>query len=170
VRLSALIIVATLIALPAAGDDGFELNLDALPLAVVGGSEAATSQGVDRLSLDGERSMANNSSHDLVYRSAATPRTHQEFRLALWNSPMGRLHYERAAAESMLGREGLVGGGRLAGLGLATAALGGGDPSGLQLLFTGESWKSLSPADRAQAGLQASFAAALLYFIADSAN
>ena len=169
-RLAALIIVATLIALPAAGDDGFELNLDALPLAVVGGSEATMSGGADRLSLEAERSGGGNSSHDLVYRSAATPRTNQELRLALWNSPMGRLHYERTAAESMLGREGLVGGGRLAGLGMGTAALGDGDPGGLQLLVTGEPWKSLSPADRARAGLQASFAAALLYFMADKVN
>jgi hypothetical protein len=171
VRIAALTLAVSLISLPTVAEDGFGLNLDALPIAVAKGTDVATPQGTERLSLDAKRSMGSSpSTHDLVYRSAATPRTNQELRLALWGSPMGRLHYERAAAESMLGREGLVGGGRMASLGMATAALGDGDPGGLQLLVTGESWKSLSPADRAQAGLQASFAAALLYFMADSVN
>lgn len=169
-RIAALILTVSLIALPTVAEDGFGLNLDELPIAVAEGTDVATPQGTERLSLDSGGPVGRTSSLEMVYRSAAAPRTNQELRLALWGSPMGRLHYERAAAESMLGREGLVGGGRMAGLGMATAALGDGDPGGLQLLVTGESWKSLSPTDRAQAGLQASFAAALLYFMADSVD
>jgi hypothetical protein len=170
VRILALMFVATMVGLSVGADDGFTLNLEGLPIAGGDGPGAAASPRADRVSLDEKRSTGDRSSFDLVYRNAATPRTDRELRLALWNSPMGRLYYERAAAESMLGREGLVGGGRLAGLGLTTAALGDGDPGGLQLLVTGESWKSLSPADRSQAGLQASFAAALFYFMVDGTH
>ena len=169
-RISAVILVATLIGLPCAADDGFQLNLEDLPIAGGQGSAASAPLGVDRLDPVAERSGKDHGPQELVYRSAATPRTNREFRLALWNSPMGRLHYERAAAEAMLGREGLVGGGRLAGLGLAPAALGDGSASGLQMLFTAEGWNSLSPTDMAQAGVQASIAAALLYFMTDGAN
>jgi len=46
-------------------------------------------------------------------------------RLALWNDPLGRVYYNLAAEESMLGRTGLVNGGRALGAGLALTALGG---------------------------------------------
>jgi hypothetical protein len=164
------LLVVTLIGLPSGADDGFTLNLERLPIAGAEGPGAAAPRAADRTSLDTENFVRRDPSHGLVYHSAATPRTRQEYRLALWNSPMGRLHYERAAAAAMLGREGLVGGGRLAGLGLATAALGDGDPSGLQVLLTAEHWHALSPTDMARAGLQASIAAALLYLMTDNAN
>jgi len=163
-------IVAATTALHAVAHEGFELDLDELLVVVAGGSSATTSMGDDRLSLDIEGSMGGSSSHDLVSRSSATPRTIHEYRLALWDSPMARLHYERAAAESMLGREGLVGGGRLLGLGAATTALGDGAPGGLRLLLAGETWKSLSLGEKAEVGLEASFVAALFYFMADSAH
>ena len=47
-------------------------------------------------------------------------------RMALWNDPLGRIYYNLAAEESMLGRTGLVNGGRSLGAGLALTALGGG--------------------------------------------
>jgi hypothetical protein len=169
-RFAALVVFVTLIGLSAGADDGFELNLETLPVAGADGDDTATSQSVDRLSLDMERSIEETDPYNLVYRSAAVPRTDREYRLALWNSPMGRLNYDRAAAESMLGREGLVGGGRLAGLGMATTALGDGDPAGLELLIRSEAWTSLPLGTKVEAGLQASFVAALLYFMADSAN
>jgi len=46
-------------------------------------------------------------------------------RMALWNDPMTRLLYAMAAEESMIGRTGLVNGGRMLGAGLAMTALGG---------------------------------------------
>ncbi len=169
-RIPAPIVVIALLAVPAAAGDGFELHLDALPIARAAEPDAGVQPADGRLSLDAERSIGGAASLELIYRTATVPRTDREYRLALWNSPMARLHYDRATAESMLGREGLVGGGRLAGLGMATTALGDGDPTGLELLIRSEAWTSLPLGTKVEAGLQASFVAALLYFMADSAN
>jgi len=70
-----------------------------------------------------EVELADDSREALVYRAAMTPTSESEFRLALWNSPMGRLYYARAEAEAMLGREGLVHGGHSLGVGVATTAI-----------------------------------------------
>lgn len=169
-RRPALIVVAFLLGVPAGADDGFRLHLETLPIASYPRPDASSQSGHGQLSIDAERSIGGPDSYQLVSHSAATPRTDREYRLALWNSPMGRLYYDRAAAEAMLGREGLVGGGRMLGLGMATVALGDGDPGGLQLLLDGEPWRSLSLAEKAEAGVQASFVAALLYFMVENAH
>ena len=105
--LTALVVTAVL---PAAAQDRFSLGLDALPLepATVLPLDTGDSQGL-------ELEVAAESREALVYRSALTPKSPREFTLALWNAPMGRLYYSRAEAEAMLGREGLVHGGRIEG-------------------------------------------------------
>ena len=162
VFLSILVLVA---ALPAVAQDRFSLGLDTLPLdePLVVIPKAGDPGGLD---LD----MADDRREDLVYRSALTPRSNKEFTLALWNAPMGRLYYSRAEAEAMLGREGLVHGGRMTGFGLATTAIGDGSRSGLSFLASGGSWSELTLGEKFAAGAEASFVAAFLYALASFAN
>lgn len=162
VFLSILVLVA---ALPAAAQDRFSLGLDTLPLdePLVVIPKAGDPGGL-------ELDMADDRREDLVYRSALTPRSNKEFTLALWNAPMGRLYYSRAEAEAMLGREGLVHGGRMTGLGLATTAVGDGSQSGLSFLASGGSWSELTLGEKFAAGAEASFVAAFLYALASFAN
>jgi hypothetical protein len=82
---------------------------------------------------------------------------------------MGRLHYSQAAGDAMLGRQGLVSGGRMQGLGLATSALGDGTPGGLELVMKTK-WSELTFSDKVQAGIEASFLAALVYYMAANAD
>ena len=155
---AALIIVA---ALPATAQDRFSLGLDTLPLdepAVLG------AEGGDPADL--ELDLAEERREALVYRTALTPRSPREFTLSLWNAPMGRLYYSRAEAEAMLGREGLVHGGRMVGLGMAPTAIGDGSHSSLSFLASGGSWSELTLGEKFAAGAEASFVAAILYALA----
>jgi hypothetical protein len=70
----------------------------------------------------------------------------------------------------MLGRQGLVGGGRMLGLNMATTALGDGSRGGLGKLVAGERWHELTVKQKIQAGVEASFLAALLYYMAQYAD
>jgi hypothetical protein len=151
----------------AAAQDGFSLGLQNLPLDEV----AATSEGVALPTAGGLSLEATDDSRDtLVYRTAVTPSSPNEFRLALWASPMGRLHYGRAEAEAMLGREGLVHGGRMIGLGMGTATLGDQSSSSLGFLVRGGSWSELTLGEKFAAGAEASFLAAILYALAEYAD
>jgi len=145
--------------------DRFTLGLEKLPIARESAADKPVGNGP---SFDLRESAATRPDNDLVYIAALKPRTESEFRLTLWNSPMGRLHYDRAAQESMLGRQGLVNGGRMQGLGLATGAIGDGNPGGLQLLMKQKSWKGLTAGGKVKAGVEASFLAAILYFMAEN--
>lgn len=160
--LTALVVTAVL---PAAAQDRFSLGLDSLPLepATVLPLDTGDSQGL-------ELEVAAESREALVYRSALTPKSPREFTLALWNAPMGRLYYSRAEAEAMLGREGLVHGGRMTGIGLAPSAIGDGSRSSLSFLASGGSWSELTLGEKFAAGAEASFVAAFLYALASFAN
>jgi hypothetical protein len=165
-----LVFTLILAAIAACGtaQDRFTLGLEELPIA----TESAASEPLEPVaagrSFDLRESAARKLDNDLVYTAALTPRTESEFRLTLWNSQMGRLHYHRAAQRSLLGREGLVNGGRMEGLGMATGALGDGDPGGLQLLMKQKSWKGLTTGDKVRAGVEASFLAAILYYMSEN--
>jgi hypothetical protein len=163
-----LILIAVAAAVPAIAQDRFTLDLEELPIADKSTASASLPPVEEGLSLGLSDSAGMGPGDDMVYIAALKPRTELEFRAALWASPMGRLHYHRASKEAMLGREGLVNGGRMQGLGMATSAIGDGDPGGLQLLMKQKSWKGLTLGDKVKAGVEASFLAAILYYMAEN--
>lgn len=163
-------VILLAVAVPGAAQDQFALDLEALPIGEASGNAGALPPEKNGLSLDLTESSRFRLDDDMVYIAALKPRTENEFRMTLWSSPMGRLYYDRAAQESMLGREGLVNGARMQGLGLATGAIGDGDPGGLQLLMKQKSWKGLTTGDKVRAGVEASFLAAILYYMAENYN
>jgi hypothetical protein len=84
---------------------------------------------------------------------------------------MGRLYYALAAEQSMLGREGLVNGGRMAGVGLGTAGIGDGDPnSALGLALSRGKWAEMSANEKFQAGVEAGLLGALIAFMVSYAD
>jgi len=83
---------------------------------------------------------------------------------------MGRLYYSRAEAEAMLGREGLVHGGRMMGLGMGTSTLGDQGNSSLGFLAHGGNWSELTLGEKFAAGAEASFLAAIIYALASYAD
>jgi hypothetical protein len=164
------LLVSLMIAVAGAAGERFTLGLEDLPLDGDIGGSTAPGAGQDSLRDHLIVEMVRDRFDDaLVYSSALDPRSEQEFRLALWSSPMGRLYYSQAAEESMLGRQGLVGGGRMQGIGLATGAIGDGDPGGLELIMKTK-WSELSFSDKFQAGIEASIAAALIYYMATASD
>jgi len=166
-RAAALFVIVLVLAVPAAAQEGFTLGLADMPLPV----EAQTVEPTVDASPGGiDLDIADTTREELVYWSAITPRTEKEFTLALWNAPMGRLYYSRAEAESMLGREGLVHGGRMVGLGLATGTIGDQGQSTLGFLAHGGTWSELTLGEKFAAGAEASFLAAILYALASYAD
>ena len=152
--------LAAAAALPAAAGDGFSLGLVdlqiAIPVATGAGAAAADADDLQLELADGRRDA-------LVFQASFTPSSEAEFRLAMWNSPMGRLYYGRAEAEAMLGREGLVHGGHSLGIGVATTAIGDASSSSLGFLLEGGEWSKLTATEKFAAAAQASFVAAILY-------
>ncbi len=73
-------------------------------------------------------------------------------RAELWNAPLGRLYYNLASQQAMLGREGFVNGGQSLGLGMTTLALGDARHRGVQLLLDGTPWGALPPGQGLRAG------------------
>ena len=160
-------ILVALMALPVAAGDGFTLGLAEMDFSAET-EEAGPSRILGALEADEPDPEYNES---LVYQAALIPRSANERTLALWNSDFGRLYYELAAQQSMLGREGLVNGGRMAGLGLATAGIGDSDPNGALGLALGRGkWAEMNANQKLQAGVEASFLAALLYFMVQYAD
>ena len=82
-------------------------------------------------------------------------------RAQLWNAPMGRLYYNFAAQQAMLGREGLVNGGQMLGLGMSNLALGDARHRGVQLLLDGTPWGALTPGQQLRTGFGIASAIAL---------
>jgi len=167
IRNLALVAAMSAIAVAAAAQERFTLGLeDLVPGDDIGSVASRAPEGFG-LSLDLVEA-GHGPADDMVYVAALKPRTELEFRTALWSSPMGRLYYQREQQTSMLGREGLVNGGRMQGLGMATGAIGDGDPGGLQLLMRERSWKALTLGDKVKAGVEASFLGAILYYMAEN--
>jgi len=166
-RHTALLLLVLAVAVPATADDGFSLGLVALPLDALA---AAGEDAVLPATSDMKVELADNSRDALVFRASFTPSSESEYRLALWNSPMGRLYYSRAEAEAMLGREGLVHGGRGLGIGMTTAAIGDASSSSFGFLADGGSWSQLTASEKFAAAAEASFVAAILYGLVELAD
>ena len=166
-RRFAAFLLALAAAATAGAGDGFTLGLEALSLdALAAASEAAVLPAAGDLEVE----VADDSREALVYRAAMTPTSESEFRLALWNSPMGRLYYGRAEAEAMLGREGLVHGGHSLGAGMGTIAVGDTPSTTLGFLVDGTKWTELSTAEKFTVAAEASFVAAILYGLVELAD
>jgi len=166
-RRTAVLLLAVAAAATAAAGDGFSLGLVNLPLeAVTAAVEGKALASGDDLDVE----LVDDSRDALVFRAALTPTSEAEFRLALWNSPMGRLYYSRAEAEAMLGREGLVHGGHSLGVGMATFAVGDTPSTTLGFLVDGTKWTELTTAEKFAAAAEASFVAAILYGLVELAD
>jgi hypothetical protein len=153
-------------AFPAAAGDEFGLGLAEMDFS------AATEPEPAGLApdLEADGGSAGERSESLVYRAAMTPRDPSERTLALWNSDLGRVHWALASEQAMLGREGLVHGGRMVGLGLATTAVGDGNPSGLAFALGRGKWAEMNANQKLQTGVEASIVFALLYFMLANAD
>ena len=163
----AALLLALAAAATAAGGDSFSLGLVDLPLeAAAAAAEQAALPGSDELTVE----LTDDSRDALVFRAALIPSSPSEFRLALWNSPMGRLYYARAEAEAMLGREGLVHGGHSLGVGIATTAIGDYSSSSLGFLADGGKWSQLTAGEKFAAAAEASILAAILYGLVEMAD
>lgn len=166
-RRFAALLLALAAAAAAGADDGFSLGLVALPLdALAAAGEDALLPAADDMKVE----LGDSSRDALVFRASFTPTSEREFRLALWNSPMGRLYYDRAEAEAMLGREGLVHGGHSLGVGMATFAVGDTPSTTLGFLVDGGSWSQLTASEKFAVAAEASFVAAILYGLVELAD
>ena len=159
--------LAAAAALPAAAGDGFSLGLVDLQIAIpVSTGAGAAAADADDLQLE----LADGRRDSLVFQASFTPSSEAEFRLAMWNSPMGRLYYGRAEAEAMLGREGLVHGGHSLGVGMTTFAVGDTPSTTLGFLVDGTKWTELSTTEKFTVAAEASFVAAILYGLVELAD
>lgn len=166
-RRFAALLLALAAALPAAAGDGFSLGLVDLQIAIPVAGDAGEAAGdADDLKLE----LADGRRDALVFQASFTPSSEAEFRLAMWNSPMGRLYYDRAEAEAMLGREGLVHGGHSLGVGMAATAIGDASSSSLGFLIDGGEWSELTASEKFAAAAEASFVAAILYGLVELAD
>ena len=117
--------IVALVALPVAADDAFTLDLADMDFS--GGHTEEKTNGLPVLVGD---EVPPERAEVLAFKAALRPRGAKERAQALWNSDLARVYYALAAEQAMLGREGLVNGGRMAGVGLGTAGIGDGDPNG----------------------------------------
>ena len=161
-----LTLLVALIALPAVADDSFSLGLAEMDFSA---AQPETASAALRAMVAGDE--ATERAEVLAFQAALKPKDPTERTLALWNSEMGRLHYEFAVAHSMLGREGLVNGGRMAGIGLGTVAVGDGNPNGaLGLVLGRQKWVEMNANEKFRAGVEASLLLGIVYALATMAD
>lgn len=139
-RRAAYLLIALVIAVPVTAEEGFTLGLEATAIT----DEAEIAPQKKSVSLQPPARPSAHDDYALVYRTALKPASDKEFTLALWDAPLGRTLYAVAADQAMLGREGLVGGGRMVGLGMSSSALGDGTGGSLGRLMSGARWYELS--------------------------
>jgi hypothetical protein len=118
-------VLVALMALPVAAEDQFSLGLTELDFSAEDATD--TPDGVDALVTD---EVPPERAEMLAFKASLRPRTAKERAQALWNSDLAKVYYSLAAQQAMLGREGLVNGGRMTGVGMGTAGIGDGDPNG----------------------------------------
>ena len=97
-------------------------------------------------------------------------RSEREYRAIFWSDPMARMRYAMAAEQAMLGREGLVHGGHMVGIGLGNAVIGDGSRSGMGMLLDGRAWSEMTGAERARAGFDVALTAGILWALLDGLN
>jgi hypothetical protein len=158
--------IIALLAVPAAADDAFTLDLAEMDFS--GGHVEEKADGLPALVAD---KIPAERAEVLAFQASLHVQSPDERTLALWNSDLGRVHYALAAEQAMLGREGLVNGGRMAGVGLATAGIGDGDPNGALGMALGRGkWAEMNANQKLQAGVEASILGALLAFMVSYAD
>ena len=163
-RAAILALVIALAALPAAADDTDpEGGRFSLGTSLEEAAEAAVPSG---FSLDLEASF-DRPSGGFDTSSLLTVRSDREYRAIFWDDPLGRVRYAMAAEEAMLGRGGLVHGGRMSGVGMSGAVLGDGSRSGIGLLLDGRAWGEMTGAERARAGFDLALTAGILWALVD---
>jgi len=161
-----ILLLVVLVAVPVAADDGFTLGLAEMDFS----AEKTQKLAGDIASLAADEIPAERA-EILAFQASLTHTTGAERTEALWNSDMGRLYYAMAAEQSMLGREGLVNGGRMAGVGLGTAGIGDGDPNGALGMALGRGkWAEMNANQKLQAGVEAGILGALIAFMVSNAN
>lgn len=167
-RLGYVLAVVLLLALPAAAQH----STDGTPEESTPGGDGASSRTIEhadrgehpRFHLDWESELHGELTvfdPDTLFPAP----TSRELRLALWHSPMGRLHYDMTAAEAMLGRDGLVRGGRMLGVGLGSTAFGYQPSSPTERWLSGTRWNQLSRQEKIQIGVEATVAAGVLWAV-----
>ena len=114
-----------LMALTVAAEEEFTLGLAEMDFT--GEESVNTAEGVEVL-VSGE--VPPERAEILAFKAGLRPSSGKERAQALWDSDLARVYYSLAAQQAMLGREGLVNGGRMNGVGLGTAGIGDGDPNG----------------------------------------
>lgn len=160
-------LIVAMMAFPVTADDGFSLGLTEIDFSTKPRNESPN-QDLNDLSLPNDGA---ERAEVLAFQASLQPKSPNERTLALWNSEMGRLHYALAAEQAMLGREGLVNGGRMAGLGMATAGIGDGDPNGALGMALGRGkWAEMNANQKLQASVEASILGALLAFMVSYAD
>jgi hypothetical protein len=161
-----ILFLVALLAVPVAADEGFGLGLVDMDF-----SAKTTDEATDDLTVLATEDIPFERAEVLAFQASLRHTTGAERTEALWNSDMGRLYYVMAAEQSMLGREGLVNGGRMAGVGLGTAGIGDGDPNGALGMALGRGkWAEMNANQRVQAGVEAGILGALIAFMISNAN
>jgi hypothetical protein len=159
-------LVLALAAAPAAADDDFTLGLAEMDL-----SPSSTETASGQLTAMVDDNIPPERAEVLAFQATLRPTSAEERTLALWQSDLARVHSALAAEHAMLGREGLVNGGRMAGVGLATAGIGDGDPnSALGLALGRGTWVEMNANQKLQATVEASILTALLAFMVAAAD
>jgi len=165
-RASIALLIA-LVAAPVAADDGFSLGLAEIDFSAPTETAPASARPTEMV----DEQIVAERAEVLSYQAALRPVDAAERTRALWDSDLARVHYALAAEQAMLGREGLVNGGRMAGVGLATAGLGDGDPNGaLGLVLGRHRWVEMNANQKLQATVEASILVALIAFMASAAD
>jgi len=158
--------IIALLAIPAAADDGFTLGLAEMDF-----SSLQPAPATDDLAAMVADEVPAERAEVLAFQASLRPSSAKERTAALWNSDFGRVHYALAAEHAMLGREGLVNGGRMAGVGLGTAGIGDGDPNGALGMALGRGkWAEMNANQKLQAGVETSILGALLAFMVSYAD
>ncbi len=159
-------LLIALVALPVAAEDGFTLGLAEMDFAAETPAETPeTAVAMAAGEIPPERAEV------LAFTAALRPVSGKERVQALWNTDMARVHSALAAQHAMLGREGLVNGGRMAGVGLGTAGIGDGDPNGALGMALGRArWAEMNANQKLQAGIEATILGALLAFMISNAD
>lgn len=170
-RIAALLLAVALTAVPGVAQE-VETAESVAAAAAEPATEVAETPSPQRFSLDLELAFENDDDRDGVFDAASVLRirSEREYRALLWSDPLARVRYNMAAEQAMLGREGLVHGGHMVGIGLGNAVIGDGSRSGVGLLLDGRAWGEMTGAERAQAGFDLALTAGILWALIDGLN
>ena len=159
--------IVALLALPVGAEDGFILGLAEMDFSAPESAQVSEPNLTEMVSDE----IPAEHAEVLAFQASFHVQRPNERTLALWNADLGRVYYALAAEQAMLGREGLVNGGRMVGVGLATTAIGDGDPNGaLGLALRRGKWVEMNANEKIQAGVEASILGALLAFMVSYAD